>query len=206
MGQKLLCIAHAPDQKLQFELLHDEKDGLAFRILRDGVLVLSSSRLGIRFEGTPSEDPAVLLEHRVRPYPFGGTELLVRLRKSDRELVVRILVTDDRAAFRYEFVPGSKGLKPFTEKTSFRLALDASIVSETPESGLLNDRNLSLPVLFELDNGLYMSLDRVPADPFPLSLRLTEGRLLSVSGDREESLLPGNDEVTSWWTVSFTHP
>ena len=206
MDEKLLCIAHTPDQKLQFELLHRAEDGLAFRVLYDGTLVLSSSRLGICFSDHPDDLPADLKDHRTRALPFGGTELFVRLRKAGHEIAIRILVLDDRVAFRYEFPGYDVPKEAVAEKTSFRFALDASMLGGEASQGLLDESLLALPVLFELDNGLYMSVDRVPNDPDPLTLRLTEGRLLSVSEDNNRALLPGIEEVTPWWTVSFTHP
>lgn len=205
MDEKLLSIAHAPDQKLQAELVHRTGGGLAFRILYDGTLVLSSSRIGIAFCGEAEDCPGEVTDHAVRPLPFGGTELFVRLDKNGREIAVRLLVTNDRVAFRYEFEKQASGL-PFREKTSFLLALDGTCLAEEPSKGLAQDLSLALPVLFELDNGLYMSLDRLPNAPEVYTLDRTEGRLLTAVYHDLPEQKPIESDVTPWWIISFTHP
>lgn len=206
MEEKILSIAHAPNQKLQAEIVSKDTEGLAFRILYDGTLVLSSSRLGIRFSDPDADSVPAIKTHAVRPLPFGGTELEVRLTKGEREFGIRFLVSDDRVAFRYEF-DRIDDTPDYRERTSFHLALDGTSLSEEPESGLAQDRILPLPALFELDNGLYMSLDRLPNSPEVYALRMADGRRLdSQISDTGDTDTVRTDDVTPWWVISFTHP
>ena len=110
-------------------------------------------------------------------------------------------------AFRYEFDRVSVPTE-YREQTSFHLALDGTSLSEEPEIGLAQDRVLPLPVLFELDNGLYMSLDRLPNSPEVYALRMADGRVLDSQQIRGtgEPLAVVADDVTPWWVISFTHP
>lgn len=210
MEDKLLSIAHAPDQKLQVELLlHPHNKGLALRVLYDGTLILSSSDIGIDFHLDEKSSVEIdrtndLPYHEIRPLPFGGTELVVRLSRGwEEEVLIRLFVTDDRVAFRYEFGEGTKGCS-YDERTSFLPALDATCLSVVQDIGIQGGNALDLPVLFELDNGLYMSLDHVPNAPVKHTLQMAEGRLLRTVTD--QSPITVTSDATPWWVVSFTHP
>ena len=206
MEETLISIAHSPDQRLQLELLYSEERGLAFRILYDGSLVISSSGLGIRLEADPDERPAELLDHSLHRLPFGGQELLVSLSKKGQVILVRLFVSDNGIAFRYE-VKGRGEMSISGERTVFHLGLDASVLSAASEDEKIGETLIAVPALLEFDNGLYMSISRITDTPEEsASLRLTEWRRLYFPSTGDLTFLPGADAVTPWWVISFTQP
>ena len=200
---KLLCLAHSPNQKLQLELLQDPDTGINFRMMYEGTPALSS--VGLCFPDAAS----AVRDLRLRPFAFDGTEILLSL----EGYAIRILVTDDKAAFRYEQFRSGAGA-PFEERTAFRLGMDASLLSSEPEQGLLSGKALSLPALFELDNGLYMSLKRIPNPGGSFVLHMPEGRVMTAgrngrggrSGQDSGEEAERADDVTPWWIISFARP
>lgn len=203
----------SPSGQLRLDLLLGASDQYSFDLWYGDEMILRNSRLGLQFSPAP-QVPLKLIRTEVYDHPTGGREMRLKLLalNSNHAIVVayRVLLQDDMLAFRYEveLQEYEEELVLEREDTTFRLAKDGIILpTHTSDEALTDgDRNdLVLPLLVELDGGLYLSVERTFSPYYPPSVLIESGECeLSVGfgshGDKLRHYHKGY--VTSpWWVL-----
>lgn len=204
MDTSLIALAHSPGQDLQLDI-RQEGCHLCCSLLYRGAMLLDNSRLGLDVAGKEG-DPLVLRWTDMRALPDDGVELMTAFDWGGDRFLVRFLLRDDRLAFRYE-LEGLTDERIVGERTCFHFGLDANLLVDHTTEGVVDARDLGLPVLLEMDNGLYISVQQTP------SILLPEPRLRLDSGRHLEAIYTGPQEartegylITSWWILTMTQP
>lgn len=205
MEYTLIAIAHSPQQELQLEVMQRDND-LYFRLLYEGTMLLDYSRLALDPVDKVS-DALTLLWTDMRAMPADGVELMTAFAWGDERLLVRFLLTDESLAFRYE-LEGKAHTSILGERTCFHFGPDANLLVAPGDDGVIDARGLTLPVLLEMDNGLYISVRRTPSLSLPEpSLRLESGQLLEVFYPEKQGVETGDYQmITPWWILAITEP
>ncbi len=205
MEAKLIAIAHSPKQKLQLEVQQSGSD-LSFSLIHGGCLLFDRSSLGLDFVGGGKE-PITLTWTDMCAMPEDGVELMTTFSRGAEWFVIRFLLRDDCLSFRYElYNTGDRSV--VGEKTCFHFGPDANFLIDQDVYKVVDARGLKLPVLLEMDNGLYVGVRRTPSlsSSEPM-LRLKSGRHLEVlCGTERESKEAVGHLITPWWILAITQP